>query len=144
MLNKLEEEISKYKRYKIPFSILLIDIDFFKKINDSYGHDKGDFVIKQISNLMQNNIRNTDICARWGGEEFLILAPNSDLKAALTLANNLKELIEKTNFDIKDCVTVSIGISTFNENLNQENLLKLADDALYKAKEKGRNKIEFM
>ncbi len=144
MLNKLEEEISKYKRYKVPFSILLIDIDFFKKINDSYGHDKGDFVIKQISNLMQNNIRNTDICARWGGEEFLILTPNSDLKAALTLANNLKELIEKTNFDIKDCVTVSIGISTFNENLNQENLLKLADDALYKAKEKGRNKIEFM
>lgn len=78
MLNKLEEEISKYKRYKVPFSILLIDIDFFKKINDSYGHDKGDFVIKQISNLMQNNIRNTDICARWGGEEFLILTPNSD------------------------------------------------------------------
>jgi diguanylate cyclase (GGDEF)-like protein len=77
-----------------------------------------------------------------GWEEFLILAPNSDLKAALTLANNIKELIEKTNFDIKDCVTVSISISTFNENLNQENLLKLADDALYKAKEKGRNTVE--
>lgn len=142
MNQKLEEEILKYKRYKTPFSLLLIDIDYFKKINDTYGHDKGDSVIKEISSLMQQNIRNTDICARWGGEEFLILAPNSDLNGALKLANNLKELIENTQFEVKQKVTISVGVSVFEENLNQEKLLKLADNALYKAKGSGRNRVE--
>lgn len=144
MIQKLEEEILKYKRYKTSFSVLLIDIDFFKKINDSYGHDKGDFVIKKISTLMEQNTRNSDITARWGGEEFLILAPNCNLNSALMLANNLKELIEKDDFKIKESVTISIGVSTFNENLKQENLLKLADNALYKAKQNGRNRVEFV
>lgn len=143
MNQRIEEEISKYKRYKTPFSILLVDVDFFKKINDNYGHDKGDLVIKKISTLMQQNTRDTDINARWGGEEFLILVPNSNLEGALTLANNLKQIIEKTNFETKEKITVSIGVSTFNENLNQEELLKLADNALYKAKNNGRNKVEF-
>ena len=144
MIQKIEEEILKYKRYKTSFSVLLIDIDFFKKINDSYGHDKGDFVIKKISTLMQQNTRNTDITARWGGEEFLILTPNCNLNSALILANSLKELIEKDDFKIKEHVTISIGVSTFNENLKQEDLLKLADNALYKAKENGRNRVEFI
>lgn len=140
---KLQEEISKFKRYKTPFSILLIDVDFFKRINDLYGHDKGDLIIKEISSLIQKNIRNTDICARWGGEEFLILTPNSDLKAALTLANSLREFIEKNDFKMeKDGVTISIGVSTYNENITQEKLIKLADNALYKAKGNGRNRVE--
>ncbi|RXJ84672.1 YfiR/HmsC family protein [Arcobacter cloacae] len=143
MNKKLEEEILKYKRYKTPFSILLLDVDFFKKINDSYGHDKGDFVIKKISTLIQQNSRDTDISARWGGEEFLILVPNSNLEGAVILANNLKQIIEKTDFTTKEKITVSVGVSTFNENLNQEELLKLADNALYKAKNSGRNKVEF-
>lgn len=142
MNQKLEEEISKYKRYKTPFSLLLIDIDYFKKINDTYGHDKGDLIIKQISSLIQQNIRNTDISARWGGEEFLILAPNSDLNGALKLANNLKELIENAQFEVKQKITISAGVSVFEENLNQEKLLKLADNALYKAKGSGRNRVE--
>jgi len=140
---KIEEEIFKYKRYKTPFSTLLLDIDYFKKINDTYGHEKGDYVIRKISSLLQENTRSSDITARWGGEEFLILTLNSDLKASLTLAKNLKKLIEETNFDIKENVTISIGVSTFNENLNQEKLLKLTDDALYKAKNSGRNKVEY-
>ena len=144
MNKKIEEEISKYKRYKIPFSVLLIDVDFFKKINDTYGHDKGDFVIKRISNLLKQNIRDSDICARWGGEEFLILVPNNNLDGALILANNLKELIEKNNFEIKKNVTISIGVSTFDENSSLEKLLKSADIALYKAKENGRNRTEFI
>ena len=144
MNKKIEEKISKYKRYKIPFSVLLIDVDFFKKINDTYGHDKGDFVIKRISNLLKQNIRDSDICARWGGEEFLILVPNNNLDGALILANNLKELIEKNNFEIKENVTISIGVSTFDENSSQEKLLKSADIALYKAKENGRNRTEFI
>lgn len=144
MNKKLEEEISKYKRYKIPFSILLLDIDHFKKINDNYGHDKGDFVIKTISSLIRRNIRSSDICSRWGGEEFLILASNSDLKSALKLSENLKELIEKSQFETKYSITISIGVSTFDENLSQEELLKLADNALYKAKKNGRNRVEFV
>ena len=142
MNKKLEEEVSKYQRYKTPFSILLLDIDYFKEINDTYGHDKGDFVIKEISVLMQKNIRNSDICARWGGEEFLILAPNSDLTSAIKLANNLKELIENFNFEMSSSVTVSIGVSSIDTHLEQDGLLKLVDNALYKAKEKGRNRVE--
>ena len=142
MNKKLEEEIMKYKRYKIPFSVLLLDIDYFKKINDTYGHDKGDLVIKTISSLMQKHIRNTDICARWGGEEFLILASNSDLEGATKLANNLKKLVESSEFEINHNITVSIGVSSMNTHLEQETLLKLVDNALYKAKEKGRNRVE--
>ena len=142
MNKKLEEEIMKYQRYGTPFSLLLLDIDYFKKINDTFGHDKGDLVIKKISSLIQKNIRNTDICARWGGEEFLILASNSDLSGAVKLANNLKDLIENSDFEINNKVTVSIGVSSMNKHLEEESLLKLVDNALYKAKEKGRNRVE--
>lgn len=142
MNKRLEEEIMKYQRYGTAFSVLLLDIDYFKKINDTFGHDKGDLVIKKISSLMQKHIRNTDICARWGGEEFLILASNSDLTGAIKLANNLKELIENSDFEINNKVTVSIGVSSMNKYLAQESLLKLVDNALYKAKEKGRNRVE--
>ncbi len=142
MNKKLEDEVLKYQRNKTPFSLLLLDIDNFKKINDTYGHDKGDFVIKKISDLMQENIRNTDICARWGGEEFIILASNSNLVSAVELANNLKNLIENSEFGVSDNVTVSIGVSCIDKYLEQEKLLKVVDNALYKAKEKGRNRVE--
>ena len=138
----LEIEMEVAKRYKEDLSIILLDIDYFKKINDTFGHDKGDLVIKKISSLIQKNIRNTDICARWGGEEFLILASNSDLSGAVKLANNLKDLIENSDFEINNKVTVSIGVSSMNKYLAQESLLKLVDNALYKAKEKGRNRVE--
>ena len=144
MNKRLEEEIMKHQRYGTAFSVLLLDIDYFKKINDTFGHDKGDLVIKKISSLIQKNIRNTDICARWGGEEFLILASNSDLSGAVKLANNLKDLIENSDFEINNKVTVSIGVSSMNKHLEEESLLKLVDNALYKAKEKGRNRTEFI
>lgn len=142
MNKRFEEEIMKHQRYGTAFSVLLLDIDYFKKINDTFGHDKGDLVIKKISSLIQKNIRNTDICARWGGEEFLILASNSDLMGAVKLANNLKDLIENSDFEINNKVTVSIGVSSMNKHLEEESLLKLVDNALYKAKEKGRNRVE--
>ncbi len=142
MNKRLEEEIMKHQRYGTAFSVLLLDIDYFKKINDTFGHDKGDLVIKKISSLIQKNIRNTDICARWGGEEFLILASNSDLSGAVKLANNLKDLIENSDFEINNKVTVSIDVSSMNKHLEEESLLKLVDNALYKAKEKGRNRVE--
>lgn len=142
IIEKLDEEISKYNRYKTSFSLLLIDIDYFKKINDKYGHDKGDFVIKKLSNLMLQNTRTTDICARWGGEEFTILVPNSNNEEALILSEKLRKIVEEYFLKIKLPVTISIGVATFKEDTNQEKLLKLADNALYKAKENGRNRTE--
>lgn len=143
LINRIEEEISKYKRNQTPFSILLIDVDYFKAINDKYGHAKGDMVIKKISHLMSKYTRSTDICARWGGEEFIILATNSDLEGALKLAETFREVIEKNNFEIKIPLTISIGLATYKEGYEQEQVLKIADERLYKAKKNGRNQVVF-
>jgi len=143
LINRMEEEISKYKRDKTLFSILLIDIDYFKAVNDKYGHAKGDEVIKKISDLMNKYTRNTDICARWGGEEFIILATNTNLSGALKLAETFREVIEKSNFEIKIPLTISTGVSTYNEGQAQELVLKIADERLYKAKRNGKNRVEF-
>jgi len=143
MNKKIEEEIIKYKRYQTPFSILLIDIDYFKQINDNFGHDKGDIVIKTIANIMKNHTRDTDICARWGGEEFLILVQNTDLNGAFKLAENLRQKIEKCQFtNIKKQITISTGVSTFTPEQSLESIIKITDDKLYKAKENGRNRVE--
>lgn len=143
MINRIEEEISKYNRTETPFSILLIDIDYFKEVNDQYGHQKGDLVIKKISKLMNEYSRKTDICARWGGEEFIILATNTNLMGAWELAETLRQVVEKNNFEIKIPLTISIGISTYIQGQAQEMVLKSADEKLYKAKENGRNRVEF-
>ncbi len=143
LINRMEEEISKYKRDKTLFSILLIDIDYFKAVNDKYGHAKGDEVIKKISDLMNKYTRNTDICVRWGGEEFIILATNTNLSGALKLAETFREVIEKSNFEIKIPLTISTGVSTYNEGQVQESVLKIADERLYKAKRNGKNRVEF-
>lgn len=142
LVNRMEEEISKYKRDKTLFSILLIDIDYFKAVNDKYGHAKGDEVIKKISSLMNTYTRSTDICARWGGEEFIILATNTDLSGALKLAETFREVIEKNDFDIKIPLTISTGVSTYIEGQEQELVLKIADERLYKAKRNGKNRVE--
>lgn len=138
--NILNIEIKKFNRYKTPFSVILIDIDFFKKINDTFGHDKGDFVIKEISKIFTKNSRDSDICSRWGGEEFLIVASNTDLDKAFLFAENIRKSVENHDFNLNQKVTVSIGIATIKENQNQRELLKIADEALYKAKSSGRNR----
>lgn len=143
LINRIEEEISKYKRDKTPFSILLIDIDYFKAVNDEYGHAKGDLVIKKISHLMTKYTRNTDICVRWGGEEFIILATNTSLAGAVKLAEIFREVIEKNDFGIKLPLTICTGVSTYIQGQEQELILKIADERLYTAKNKGRNRVEF-
>lgn len=137
--NILEKEIKKFNRYKNIFSVILIDIDFFKNINDNFGHDKGDFVIKEISKIFSTYSRDSDICSRWGGEEFLIIATNTNSKQAFSFAENLRKIIENYDFKLEQKITISIGISTIKENQNQTELLKLADNALYQAKTLGRN-----
>ena len=146
-----EEFIKKFLfnflRYKTePFSVLMLDIDFFKKINDTYGHLAGDFVLKQMADLIQNIIRKSDICGRFGGEEFVIVLPNTKISGAMKLANRIKDAIENKEFEfngIKIKFTVSIGVTSVGINDSYESLMARVDEALYEAKKKGRNRIEY-
>ena len=137
----LNEEMNRFQRYQHSFSILLIDIDYFKAINDTYGHNIGDTVLIEISHLLKKNSRKTDIVGRWGGEEFLIICPDTPLDGAISLAQLLRKKVEEFEFSVVNHKTVSIGVAYARENDNLQNLLKRADDYLYEAKESGRNKV---
>ncbi len=143
LMDKLHNEVQKYNRYETPLSILFMDVDHFKKINDTYGHDKGDRVLKLIASLMNQHTRDTDICVRWGGEEFMILAINTDLENSIKLAEHFRSIVEKFDFHLETNVTVSIGIASMQKAQDKEELIKLADNALYKAKASGRNCISY-
>lgn len=141
-------EFEKASRYGYPLSLLMLDLDRFKQINDYFGHQTGDMVLKRVSNLLRENIRRGDIIARFGGEEFIIIAPFTDLEGACELADKIRVVIEKqSNMEIeKDViinVTSSFGVSTyFNNNyLDLDGFIRAADDALYKSKRSGRNKV---
>lgn len=141
-LNTVAVEMKRARRHKHTMSILLFDIDNFKEINDKYGHQKGDKVLVRFSNLLKASIRDTDSLTRWGGEEFIVLAPHLSEADAAQLADRLRLLISAYNFRIDDPVTVSIGIAEFHPEDNLDSWLRRADDALYKAKELGRNRVE--
>ncbi len=138
---KLEEEIARYKRYHTKFSILMIDIDDFKRINDTHGHQKGDSVLVQISNLFNEAIRDLDICTRFGGEEFLIILPHT--KKAL--AQKLAERIGIENYYADDLkITVSIGLANCPGSAQSaQELVHKADEALYVSKRNGKNRVSF-
>lgn len=142
---KLKEEFNRHKRYGGIFSIIMFDIDFFKKVNDTYGHQCGDFILKSISSRATSLIRNVDYIARYGGEEFCCVLPETGIPAATAVAERFRAAIEhqENNFDgnlIK--VTISLGVAEFNEALVTANMLiKKADEALYRAKREGRNKV---
>lgn len=140
----LNSEIERYRRYKTPFSIIMLDIDHFKSINDRYGHDIGDIVLVEISNLMKISIRNTDQLARWGGEEFMVLCTETDIEDAKVLSEKLRLLIENYNFDTVASVTSSFGITSFEEDDDYKKILKRVDDALYMAKDQGRNRVVYL
>ena len=122
------------------YILLIIDIDHFKDVNDTYGHDKGDFVLSELSKLLKGNVRKDDIVCRWGGEEFLVILPYTELEDAIKVAEKLRTLIENYDFNgLK--LTISIGIALFNGNFEQA--FKIADNNLYKAKNTGRNKVVY-
>ena len=139
--DKLEEYLTLAKRYNRPLSVIMFDIDFFKHINDSYGHDVGDKVLKTIANIVSSNIRATDILARYGGEEFVIIAPETTLEDAKALAEKLRKKIENFLFEEGFSITCSFGISSLNQEDTKETILKRVDEALYKAKREGRNRV---
>lgn len=144
MQNRLTAEFLRYQRSGHHFSIVLIDLDLFKSINDQHGHDAGDAVLKGFSALMNTIIRQTDVAARWGGEEFLILLPDTSLLQALTLAERLRADVARTPFRFRSAelpVTISAGVCSIAKAGSIDDLLKQADVHLYNAKDDGRNRI---
>ena len=137
----LTEEVSLCRRYHNDFALILLDVDHFKLVNDTHGHDVGDEVLKTIARLIQENVRELDICGRWGGEEFLIIVRQSSLDQAAGLAERIRSGIETHNMENVSRVTVSLGVAAWTEAYNREELLKLADHRLYKAKIDGRNRV---
>jgi diguanylate cyclase (GGDEF)-like protein/PAS domain S-box-containing protein len=138
----LDIEIRGAMRYRHPLSMIMFDIDHFKSINDTYGHLVGDAVLKEIAGLVAANIRNVDVFARWGGEEFVILSPDSSMKAVSQVAEKLRQLIEVSSFSSPCKVTVSFGLAEFQEDDVASSFLNRADAALYRAKSFGRNRVE--
>lgn len=139
---RIEQEYIHWKRYQAPLSLIVIDIDLFKKINDNYGHMAGDKVLQTLAKLVQKNIRETDLLTRYGGEEFAIIMPDTDQKAAMGVAEKLRAETENCAFHYRDTgvnITISCGITEFKGKDNPEIVFERADAALYKAKDAGRN-----
>lgn len=147
---RMEEEVKRARRYDLQLSVLLIDIDHFKQVNDTHGHQVGDSLLIHLSDLIVNQIRGSDVAARYGGDELVVLAPSTTVSSAALLAERLRQHVETDQLDLlsengkeEDIrVTVSIGIAGLNpEIIDSESLFKHADEALYHAKERGRNQI---
>ncbi|MGE7835388.1 sensor domain-containing diguanylate cyclase [Viridibacillus arvi] len=137
---KLEEQIEIYRTEEKTFSLLIIDIDHFKKVNDTYGHQIGDIVLAKLANILKIQVRTDDIVARFGGEEFTIILPDTDFEEAILIAQKLNRTIELAEWTETGNLTVSIGLATFSENDTEDSIVKKADQALYVSKEKGRNR----
>jgi len=139
---ELFKQIAICKREKATFSFIMLDIDKFKDFNDTYGHQIGDEVLKDLARIINNHTRATDTFARWGGEEFVKILPNTNLNDAKKVAEHLRSIVEYHTFVDGLKVTCSFGVSEFKDSDNGQTILKRADDALYKAKENGRNRVE--
>ena len=139
----LNEEIKRTGRNEYCFGVVLLDIDNFKTVNDTHGHLVGDKILVSISNILKNNIRKMDFIGRWGGEEFLIVCPQTNKEGLITFAETLRAKIQEYDFMGYGNQTASFGLTVFNEGDNIENIILRADNALYKAKNNGRNKVEF-
>lgn len=145
-MERLRQELKRVSRYGPPASLLMLDIDHFKKVNDTWGHQAGDAVLAGAAGLVKSSLRETDIFARYGGEEFSIIATATDSPGAMVLGERLRGLVEQAEFEHdgkKLKVTVSIGIATWGPEIKDdfEALIRLADSALYRAKEQGRNRV---
>ena len=142
---RLDNEIKRSRRYFFPLALIILDIDHFKRVNDTYGHQCGDFVLKELAKIIKEEVREVDISCRYGGEEFTVILPETDLEGASTLAERLRESVEEHSFLFKKQllkITISLGVAELSPSLSGiEELINLADIALYQAKEGGRNKV---
>ncbi len=142
MLEKIQHEIHRFERKKEPFIIMIADIDDFKAINDKFGHDAGDYVLKTISELMKSTLRKHDVVSRWGGEEFLFMLPETNFTSGQQISERMRENIENYPFHFmnnKINVTMTFGVSIFDKMMNIDECFRMADKALYKGKISGKN-----
>lgn len=149
---RIKQEVSGAKRQKRNLCTIMTDIDYFKNVNDTYGHAAGDLVLKNVSSVIKHQLRDYDIAGRYGGEEFAIILPYTKIEEAQMVAQRLRRAVENTKIDISKVntdtdekiigVTISLGISEYKPGDNEKTLLQKADKALYKAKESGRNRAE--
>jgi len=138
----LEKKLLESSRYNFPLSIAMIDIDFFKKINDTYGHLTGDCVLKELALLLKKSFRGSDVVARYGGEEFLVIMPFANLKDACKKMEYFRKIVESHNFCMENLkVTISVGVSEYDKKENMFGLIEKADTNLYEAKTNGRNRV---
>ena len=141
---RLKEEIARFERYGEGVSVCIADIDKFKTINDTYGHNCGDLALRGITRLLINNLRSSDVVARWGGEEFLFLMPHTNLGPAIHTAEKIKKIVAEASFSHEGeefRITMSFGLAQYQKKDTLDSVLTRADHALYMAKGKGRNQV---
>lgn len=141
----LEQEYNRTKRHPSDFSLAILDIDYFKKVNDTFGHQYGDYVLKTVAELMKQSFRKTDLLYRYGGEELVVIMPETNIEGAIIPLQRLRRAIEEYDFDyncVKTKITVSIGLTMNYQSIaSSSDMIRTADEALYKAKESGRNRV---
>ncbi len=145
-MDRLKQEVKRAYRYGVPVSLLLIDVDHFKNVNDTHGHQAGDFVLVGMSSVIKEQLRETDLFARYGGEEFCLISTAMDLGEAVQLADRLRSLVGRVDLNYRGThigITVSIGVSAWEPSIKDdfEALIRRSDEALYRAKEQGRNRV---
>lgn len=145
-LARLQEEFDRFKRYNIPFTVAILDIDFFKKVNDTYGHLAGDMVIRGVATILTECLRSLDVVGRYGGEEFVVVLTGTESNGAMSAIEKIREAVASNQWTYNNDsiqVTCSIGFATIDGDINNYNeLLSCADEALYRAKSNGRNRVE--
>ena len=143
---QLQQLVLHAKRYEVPLSLIIIDIDFFKKFNDTYGHQSGDAVLRQVAMELKKNVRSSDIVCRYGGEEMSIILPNTKYEEAVGIANKLCTIIASKKYKLssnrESNVTISLGVASFGEDGTEPpKIIEAADKRLYNAKKNGRNRV---
>lgn len=142
---KLKDEIERVHRYKVEsFSLVILDIDNFKKVNDTYGHIEGDNVLKQLVQEVKSHLRGTDVFSRWGGEEFVIILPLTTVEKAKIAIENIRKIISSAKFNKVGTVTCSFGLTEFNKKDTFHSVIIRADEAMYIAKTSGKNRVEVL
>ena len=144
IIDQLELRMQEAERYECPLSLMMIDIDNFKHVNDDFGHNVGDEILVKTSLEIKNNLRAHDLLGRYGGEEFLVVLPKTDMDNACIAAQNIRNAVRSIHFKqlSDDQITISIGVAEYKQNMRYKELIKMADNCLYKAKQNGKDRVE--